>query len=1588
MIEVNIKLLCKKIYKSLLVLMIMFSMFPQFTETVVAEETLPVEQFATVDQLRTFNTNNNDGEVKAAKVYFGQNDQQWWIAGSQQENGLTLFAASPLAIEVQFKSNENNGVYNGQDVYANHYGASEIKNKLKELETSYFTSAEQGLMKDTTIFTNDTKNNSVYSTTDKLYLAYGVASFKEYITVGTNGQDSLNDGIHIDNSYWGSWFWLRAPFISDSHNALAADKNSVVGYSASGNNAMVPAFELDMSSVVFASAVPAVSSGGSLELQDTDGSGAFTLRYKSDDLGLALYNNDKSKVTLSGVQPGTFLVVQNRTRAKAIDITDKTEFKASELGLIDFANCKIWLEKTTDRITYATFASNPQEGAVAIVGTTYYNNLEDAINASSPENPAIMLKDVTETSNGYSIKKDNAVLETNGFTLEFNANWSIIGINFNQTFTIKGSGDKDKPDLVIGQLWVNSGNEEVDKNKGLFLYDVYLKNSHEWYDTLLFSPCHLYIENCKIDTVPKYGENKKKQNAIYIRNNGGGGIAEFYGENILVGDILVAANATETIYGSLQFVDGSLKKEIPFIQTLYGVENNTLSTIELPSNWEWVEPNKAIFVENWEPITTIKEQARFNIPQDQYDYSGNDGYDKDNNCINKQVYITVLKANEWVAYPSIEEWIYGEEPKTPTATAKYGTAKFVYCDKEDGIYTEEVPTTPGTYYLKGIVEADYRRGQYSGLESDPIEFKILKKISSINFDEGVDFNKTYDGNQVIVSDEFVNKTGSTGNVSFMFEKKEDDDWVSLSEAPSSVGTYRVKAILNEDDEYATAISVPVEFTITKASSEVTITSNLDKIYNGNKVDEPTYKTSGSAGSVSINYQEYKDNKWNDLSIAPTSAGKYRVVVKVDENTNYNSASDTKEFTISKADNTWIDTLIINGWTYGQTANTPCAKSKFGDVVFSYSDKKDGIYKSTVPTNAGKYYVKATVEGTSNYTGLTSDPFTFTISKADTTITFTKENIDKVYDSKSIDTPEVTKTGSTKDLTFKWLKKDGTELTDKPSDVGEYTLTVSVEEDTNYNSASVSKDFVITIADNAWIDKLTINGWTYGQNANKPSAKATFGTVKYTYIESKDGTYVDTVPTNAGTYYVKATVDGTLNYKGLVSEAIEFTVLKANTTLSITSSVDKTYDGNTASDPVYKLEGNTNTVTIEWLNKDGTKLTVKPSEVGEYKVVVKVDEDTNYNSASDSKEFTISKADNTWTNKLSIKNWVYGQNPNTPTAKSKFGDVVFSYSDKKDGAYTSAVPTKPGTYYIKATVEGTSNYTGLTSDPVTFTISKADPVLKALSTLTIEQGKTLSDLSLPEGYKWKNPNYECKDLGTYTYKAVFTPKDSVNYNTLDVDVSVNVVAKAEVNNPVPSVDSTVTNNNSHNNNNTYVGNGGSTTSSVLNELKEVVNKSEYKANEKAYTKESYDNYLNAFENAEKVLNNKNSSKEEIKVALDKLNEAISNLKVDKTNLESSLAEFEKLDADKYSEASYIKLKDALDKAKSVMEDKEASAEEIARAIDELNKAYSSLQSAEPKTEAPKKSSIGKVALITTVTTFVVAGGGSYLWILLKRSRGMK
>ena len=49
-------------------------------------------------------------------------------------------------------------------------------------------------------------------------------------------------------------------------------------------------------------------------------------------------------------------------------------------------------------------------------------------------------------------------------------------------------------------------------------------------------------------------------------------------------------------------------------------------------------------------------------------------------------------------------------------------------------------------------------------------------------------------------------------------------------------------------------------------------------------------------------------------------------------------------------------------------------------------------------------------------------------------------------------------------------------------------------------------------------------------------------------------------------------------------------------------------------------------------------------------------------------------------------------------------------------------------------------------------------------ITAQVGKPLSDVTLPEGWKWKDESTIPQTEGTQTYPAIFTPDDTANYNT--------------------------------------------------------------------------------------------------------------------------------------------------------------------------------------------------------------------------------
>lgn len=168
--------------------------------------------------------------------------------------------------------------------------------------------------------------------------------------------------------------------------------------------------------------------------------------------------------------------------------------------------------------------------------------------------------------------------------------------------------------------------------------------------------------------------------------------------------------------------------------------------------------------------------------------------------------------------------------------------------------------------------------------------------------------------------------------------------------------------------------------------------------------------------------------------------------------------------------------------------------------------------------------------------------TLNFLRADSTITIT-DKLDMTYTGKPVKAPSYKTTGSKGAVTFTYEKWNGSSwevLNGAPVKAGRYQVYAYVAEDDFNKSADSRMVFTIAQANNEWTSPLKLKDWTFGENANTPTAGSKFGTVSFTYSDTKNGTYTDKVPTKAGIWYVKATVTQTNDYTGLESIE-EFTI---------------------------------------------------------------------------------------------------------------------------------------------------------------------------------------------------------------------------------------------------------------------------------------------------------------------------------------------------------------------------------------------------------------------------------------------------------------
>ena len=449
----------------------------------------------------------------------------------------------------------------------------------------------------------------------------------------------------------------------------------------------------------------------------------------------------------------------------------------------------------------------------------------------------------------------------------------------------------------------------------------------------------------------------------------------------------------KTINTAITQLTAPVKNEVP--QTEIETDEYTATVVWSPGVTE-----KFVYNTVYTATITITPKTNYTvkgIAKNGYTVSGAETVTNEADSVTVKVVYPATEnknSNEFTQPLTITGWTYGETANTPTAEAKYGTIKYTYSNTADGTYTEKVPTNAGTHYVKATVE---ETADYSGLESDAFEFVIEKKtLTNDNITDIAD--QTYtggeikptievkDGDKTLVLDTdytvtYDNNTDASDEAKVTVEIISNNYAGTLEKTftilPKTINTAITQLTAPVKNEVPQTEIETDEYTATVVwSPEVEDKFGYDTVYTAKITITPktNYTVKGIAeNGYTVSGAETVTNEADSATVTAVYSA-----------TGIDDTVDTNEFT---------KPLEIVGWTYGDTPNAPTASVKYGTPKYTYSTAADGEYNDIVPTDAGTYYVKATVEETDKYTGLESDAVEFVIGKK----ILTNDNITKIAD---------------------------------------------------------------------------------------------------------------------------------------------------------------------------------------------------------------------------------------------------------------------------------------------------------------------------------------------------------------------------------------------------------------------------------------------------------------------------------------------------------------------------------------------------------------------------------------------------------------
>ena len=161
-------------------------------------------------------------------------------------------------------------------------------------------------------------------------------------------------------------------------------------------------------------------------------------------------------------------------------------------------------------------------------------------------------------------------------------------------------------------------------------------------------------------------------------------------------------------------------------------------------------------------------------------------------------------------------------------------------------------------------------------------------------------------------------------------------------------------------------------------------------------------------------------------------------------------------------------------------------------------------------------------------------------------------------------------------------------------------------------------------------------------------------------------------------------------------------------------------------------------------------------------------------------------ENGWLVPLHLENWTYGESPATPQAQPTFGTAVFSYGASPQGPFQPEPPTTAGTWYVRATVEGTDQYEGLEA-VAPFRIEPAVPEYQPPEVKYATYGDFLAEIALEPQFSWEDGELRVGNVGTQTHLARYTPLDLIDYQVVEhIPVQIEVAPYDGTLLPIPQI----------------------------------------------------------------------------------------------------------------------------------------------------------------------------------------------------------